>query len=252
MKHLLDILNKQKKAVFITLFIYAVIFIVLLAYQIKVPVKQDEIDGFEVDFEQDEELTLPKIDNNLKEDFIDDKRLNVAVNEALKDNPISNPYDFYNMQEQSDEYKQQLIKEALSPEEYDKYIKDKDNTPTNVDDEISDYSEPEMQEQNNDNKNKNDKQNYQGATYIKYNLKDRYEQKLIIPTYKCEGYGKVLVKIYVNKKGDVTKATVISSSNENDCLNKTAINAALNSKFDENINAPEKQVGTISYTFMPQ
>ena len=102
-------------------------------------------------------------------------------------------------------------------------------------------------------KNEKKESNYQGATYIKYNLKDRHDRKLIIPTYKCEGYGKVVVKIIVNKSGKVIKAEIISSSaNGSDCLNNAALSSAKKSLFDKNINAPIKQTGTISYTFKEQ
>ena len=241
-------LNKHKKSIFYTLIVYSVLLLALISLGIKSPPKQAEIDGFEVDFEDEEEMELPKIDKNLNEDFIDDKRLNVAVNEALKDNPVSNPYDFYDMPEQSEDYKQQLIKEALSPEEYDKYFNKDDNySPEELEDDTSAPQKEETKTEKNDKKT-----NYQGATYIKYNLKNRHERKLIIPTYKCEGFGKVVVKISVNRNGRVTKAEIISSSSNNSCLNSTAIEAARNSTFDKNIDAPEHQTGTISYTFMPQ
>jgi TonB family protein len=247
MRHIFKVLNKHKKSIFYTLLVYAILLGALISLGIKAPPRQVEIDGFEVDFEDDNEMELPQIDEKLNEDFIDDKRLNIAVNDALKDDPVSNPYDFYDMPEQSDEYKNELIKKALSPDEYDKYFNKDDNYLHDEIDEQLPKNEKQTKKTDNDKKS-----NYQGATYIHFNLKNRYEQKLIIPTYKCEGYGKVVVKIVVNRNGKVVKAEIISSNNNNECLNSTALEAAKNSTFNKNINAPERQTGTISYTFMAQ
>jgi len=240
---ILSILDKHKKSIFISVLIYLAVFMFLIASSIKTPIKE-EYDGFLVDFEDLEQLELPKQTDLKSENTIDDKRLNIAVNEALKDKPTSNPYDYYNMEEQSDEYKEELIKNALSEEEYDEY-KNKDYE--------YDVKEYKKEEKKPKQKIVKKETNYQGATYIKYNLKDRHDRKLIIPTYKCEGYGKVVVKIIVNKLGKVVKAEIISSSaNGSDCLNSTALSSAKNSTFDKNIDAPDKQTGTISYTFKEQ
>ncbi len=243
MAKIISILDKHKKSIFISLLIYLVIFSFLIASSIKTPIPE-EYDGFLVDFEDLEQLELPILTDVNKDNSIDDNKLNVAVNEALKDKPTSNPYDYYNMEEQSDDYKNELIKNALSEEEYDEYI----NKDYEYD--VEDFKNDEVK---NEVKKEKKESNYQGATYIKYNLKDRHDRKLIIPTYKCEGYGKVVVKIVVNKLGKVTKAEIISSSaNGSDCLNNAALSSAKNSIFDKNINAPNKQTGTISYTFKEQ
>lgn len=242
MNKLISILNTHKKSIFFSLLIYLVIFIALIITSIKTPLT-DEYDGFLVDFEDLEQLELPKIENIDKENNIDDNRLNIAVNEALKDNPTTNPYDYYNMDEQSDDYKNELIKNALSEEEYDELINKE------YEYNVEDLKPEEKIETKKEEKKET---NYQGATYIKYNLKDRHDRKLIIPTYKCEGYGKVVVKIVVNKEGRVINTEIISNSNNNDCLIDAAIQSAKNSLFDKNINAPNKQTGTISYTFKEQ
>lgn len=243
MGNIISILNSRKKSIFISLIVYLLLFLVLIVSSINTPI-YEEYDGFLVDFEDFEDLELPKLNDINDPNNIDDNRLNIAVNEALKDNPTSNPYDYYNMEEQSEDYKDELIKNALSDEEYDKYI-----------DKEYEYDIEEIKEEQTSEKNEKQKkeQNYQGATYIRYNLKDRHERKLIIPTYKCEGYGKVVVKIAVNKLGKVIKTEIISSSaNSTDCLKEAALSSAKNSLFDKNINAPEKQTGTISYTFKQQ
>ncbi len=243
MAGILSILDNHKKSIFISILVYLVIFSFLIVSSIKTPIFE-EYDGFLVDFEDLEELELPKLIDVNNENNIDDNKLNIAVNEALKDNPTSNPYDYYNIDEQSDDYKDELIKNALSDEEYDEYI----NKEYEYD--VEEYKKEEIKH---DNKEEKKETNYQGATYIKYNLKNRHDRKLIIPTYKCEGYGKVVVKIVVNKLGKVIKTEIISSSaNGSDCLNNAALSSAKSSTFDKNINAPDKQTGTISYTFKEQ
>ncbi len=243
MKRIISILNNNKKSIFISLVVYSSFFLLLIVFEISSP-KIEVYEGFLVDFEDEEKIELPKIEETQNEELIDDNRLNVAVNEALKSNPTSNPYDFYNMEEQSDKYKNELIKNSLSEQEYSDYINKN-----------YEYNEKEIVEEKKIEQKKveppNKNANYQGATYIKYNLKDRHDTKLIVPTYKCEGYGKVVVKIVVNKLGKVINAEIISADN-NSCLKETALNSALNTLFDKNINAPEKQTGTISYTFMQQ
>ena len=86
MAKILSILDNHKKSIFISILVYLVIFSFLIVSSIKTPI-YDEYDGFLVNFEDLQELELPKtIDVNDKNN-IDDNKLNIAVNEALKDNP---------------------------------------------------------------------------------------------------------------------------------------------------------------------
>lgn len=236
-------LNNNRRSIFVSLLVYLGVFGSLIIFSINTP-KQEEYDGFLVDFEDLEDLILPDVEKIDDSEPIDDNRLNIAVNEALESNPTSNPYDYYDMEEQTDDYKEQLIKNALSEEDYEEYV-DKE-----YEYDVNEFKETEVIKPK---ENKDQKEtNFQGETFIKYNLKNRHERKLIIPTYKCEGYGKVIVKIVVNQNGKVTKAEIIKSTENNDCLNNAALNSAKKSLFDKNINAPNKQTGTISYTFMKQ
>jgi len=245
MGNLFDILNHHKKSIFYSLIIYVSLFLILLSTGISTA-KIEEVQEFEIDlsvFEQIEEQENQENKIN-EDDLMSEDKLNVAVNEALKDNPLSNPYDYYDMPEQSDEYKEQLIKNALE-DEYDDYA----NKEYKVDESYyADVNKPK------DNKDKTDetKTNYQGATYVNYYLKDRHERNLKIPTYACEESGKVIVKIYVNRAGRVLKAELLKATNAEPCLVEAALNAARNSSFLRNNDSPEKQSGTISYTFKEQ
>ncbi len=78
----------------------------------------------------------------------------------------------------------------------------------------------------------------------------RYSRHLVKPAYRCEGGGEVIVSVVVNQSGEVTSAWVESGGDE--CMRQTAVESALNSRFDINNSAPAKQRGTITYIFIPQ
>ena len=81
----------------------------------------------------------------------------------------------------------------------------------------------------------------------------RTSVKLVVPAYRCEGGGEVIVNITVNKNGHVTAASVDRASSTTDnCMLSAALGAARESRFNVDRNAPEKQTGTISYIFIPQ
>jgi len=96
--------------------------------------------------------------------------------------------------------------------------------------------------------------NYKGPTRIYYDLKGRIHTSLPVPIYKCQGSGKVVLTIEVNQKGEVEKASVIESeSNTADaCLIETAVNTALISRFNSDVNSPRIQNGTLTYLFVAQ
>lgn len=67
----------------------------------------------------------------------------------------------------------------------------------------------------------------------------------------CQEEGIVVVRIEVDKNGMVIKATpgVKGSTNTASCLLEPAKKAALQTKWNADVNAPSKQVGTITYKF---
>lgn len=81
----------------------------------------------------------------------------------------------------------------------------------------------------------------------------RYSENLIVPAYRCERGGEVVVRITVNRNGAVTAASVDSGLSDNDsCMHETALDSALRSRFNLDTSAPERQTGTITYIFVPQ
>lgn len=96
--------------------------------------------------------------------------------------------------------------------------------------------------------------NYQGPTRIYYNLENRNHTYLPIPIYKCEGSGKVVLAILVNRQGIVEEAMIIEneSTTTDPCLEETAVNTALISRFNPDIHSPKIQAGTLTYHFVAQ
>lgn len=84
-----------------------------------------------------------------------------------------------------------------------------------------------------------------------YNLGSRKPLNRPKPHYLCEEEGLVIVRIEVNNTGKVIRATpgVKGSTNTAECLLSQAKKAALQTKWQADTNAPQKQIGTIKYRF---
>ncbi|MDN6279715.1 MAG: energy transducer TonB [Psychroflexus sp.] len=74
--------------------------------------------------------------------------------------------------------------------------------------------------------------------------KERYTQD-------CNESGEVVVRIEVDRNGNVIKATpgVKGTTNSSPCLLEPAKRAALDTRFNKDTDAPSKQVGFITYVF---
>ncbi|MGO2294917.1 MAG: energy transducer TonB [Psychroflexus halocasei] len=70
-------------------------------------------------------------------------------------------------------------------------------------------------------------------------------------TQDCNESGEVVVRIEVDRNGNVTRATagVKGTTNSSPCLLEPAKRAALETRFNSDSNAPSKQVGFITYVF---
>lgn len=82
-------------------------------------------------------------------------------------------------------------------------------------------------------------------------IKGRKTIKLKMPIYSGIEEGKVVVKISVNRNGDVVNAIsgALGTTTTDKNLKKAAENAALLCKFSKDTLAPEIQEGTITYKF---
>lgn len=87
---------------------------------------------------------------------------------------------------------------------------------------------------------------------ISYSLGGRGHKELYTPKKEnnLEETGIVVVNIWVDRKGIVQNTQIGKGTNiTNSRLRNIALNAAQKSRFNENENAPELQMGTITYIF---
>ncbi len=87
---------------------------------------------------------------------------------------------------------------------------------------------------------------------ISYAMKDRTAKSIPKPNYNSKEEGLVVVNIWVDKNGNVTKAQAggRGTTTTSTALWKLAEDAARRSKFNAKANAPEEQKGTITYNFI--
>lgn len=93
---------------------------------------------------------------------------------------------------------------------------------------------------------------FKGNVTVSFVFKDpvRTKRHLVVPAYRCEGGGEVVVAITVNRGGEVTAAKVVSGGDES--MREAALDAAWKSLFNIDMSAPERHNGTITYLFIPQ
>lgn len=91
-----------------------------------------------------------------------------------------------------------------------------------------------------------------GRVTVSFSLTNpvRTSKYLHIPAYRCEAGGDVVVRITVDRGGEVIAAKVEAGGD--DCMRETAVSAARASRFNIDPSAPERQQGTITYIFIPQ
>ena len=91
-----------------------------------------------------------------------------------------------------------------------------------------------------------------GSGGISFSLNGRTLTSLVKPSYNSEEEGVVVVRIWVNPAGAVTRvqAGVKGTTTFDQKLWRTAENAARQSRFAPKDSAPSEQVGTISYRFV--
>lgn len=84
-----------------------------------------------------------------------------------------------------------------------------------------------------------------------YYLGNRKAISKPVPKYNCNEVGKVVVEVSVDRNGKTTGviAGVKGTTNTASCLLDQAKIAAMNTRWEPSSNAPEKQVGKITYNF---
>ena len=85
-----------------------------------------------------------------------------------------------------------------------------------------------------------------------YSLAGRTKVYIPLPTYKSNEQGRVIIQIWVNREGRVTRAEFQpkGSSTTNGNLVNKAKEAAMKASFNPDPSAPEEQKGTITYLFV--
>lgn len=90
-----------------------------------------------------------------------------------------------------------------------------------------------------------------GGSGVSYSLGNRVALRLPSPEYPTQKSGRVVVKVWVDRNGKVTKAEPgeKGSTTFDAALMSAAKNAAMKASFDVSSDAPSVQVGTITYVF---
>lgn len=93
---------------------------------------------------------------------------------------------------------------------------------------------------------------YTGGVTVRFEFKNpvRTSCDLVVPAYKCEAGGQVVVNVVLNQGGEVISARVASGGDER--MREEALKAARASTFNIDNSAPARHSGTITYTFIPQ
>ncbi|HAM09153.1 MAG TPA: hypothetical protein DCP74_02455 [Bacteroidales bacterium] len=234
-----------------TVIFHLIVAIIIMSFQIR-SLQVQARDMFEIEFlaeEQPEEEKLIEVPITTIEKILqgDEEMLNIARNLANKADPRVNPDDYI------DKVKEELIKSGKLS--VDNYIDEQKKAADKTDENLAFNDESKVKDdQNKPSESQEMAANYKGPTRIYYELKGRTHTYLPIPIYKCQGSGKVSLRIEVNQKGAVEKTLVITgeSTTSDPCLVEAAVRAAVITRFNSDLKAPKIQMGTLTYHFVAQ
>jgi len=235
-----------------TVIIHIIAGIIFMSFQIR-SLQKVEADDIIVEFAPAEEVAeeekLIELPVSAIEKILqgDQEMLNIAKNLANKSEQKIDPADYIDM------VKEELIKSGKLGA--DNYIDEQKKQAEETKDENLAYDKKSDEAENKKlEESQKMASNYKGPTRIYYDLKGRTHRYLPIPIYLCQGSGKVTLNIEVNQKGEVEKAAIISkeSTTMDPCLIETAVQTALVSRFNPDINSPKIQTGTLTYVFVAQ
>ena len=171
-------------------------------------------------------------------------------------NLSNEPEEEFNVEEYMDRLKEELIESGDIKKE-NNYIDDRKQVREALQKGITTLIEDKRTEEI---KNKAEKTSaeiaaqYRGPTRIFYELAGRVHKNLPLPIYLCEGAGKVVVDIVVDRKGFVVTSAINENETAifNECLYQAAKKAASLSIFSTDYLAPNRQSGKITYQFAAQ
>lgn len=236
-----------------TVIIHLIAGIIFMSFQIK-SLNREYLNEFLVEVasvhEPENKVQPAKLPEESIEKILqgDNELLNIARNLANKGEVKINPSDYI------DKVKEELIQSGKLGK--DNYIDEQKRLSESKTDERITLDTNTVKKNTSDKPDESQKMasNFKGPTRIYYDLSGRTHTYLPIPIYKCQGSGKVVLSIYVNQKGVVEKAEIITSESttSDPCLVETAVTTALISRFNSDINSPKIQPGTLSYQFVAQ
>lgn len=206
-----------------------------------------------IDFLQEQDESSSEVTKNeyIKKDITNINPENVKNVEKNLGEANKNFMDYY--REAKDILNKSQMKENFKAKDYNDLrwlIKDYSKEIPD----IANWDKPQNEDNNNSSIENNSNSTYAGNAIVSYDLGGRRCVKLPIPAYKCVGYGKVTVEVFVNQRGEIKEAHIIdvSSSLSETCLPKSALESAKNSRFVPDEKAPPTQKGYIYYTFIAQ
>lgn len=93
----------------------------------------------------------------------------------------------------------------------------------------------------------------EGATTVWHDLKDR-DRREGAPAYLCKDQGRVAIRVTVERSGRVRKAEYDASQSYHvdECMLEQALSSARTTPFTPNASAPDPQIGTLYFLFVPQ
>ena len=93
---------------------------------------------------------------------------------------------------------------------------------------------------------------FKGGVTVRFEFKNptRTKRNLVIPAYRAEAGGQVVVAVTLNQGGEVIAARIVSGGD--DIMREESLRAARASLFNIDNSAPARHEGTITYTFVPQ
>jgi hypothetical protein len=246
--------NRKLTAILFTIIIHLIAGIIFMSLQLR-SLQKTKTTEYEVELAPQTEPVIKKekmneIPSTSVEKVLkgDEEMLNIARNLSSKPDEKINASDYIN------QVKDELIKSGKLG--VNNYIDDQKNMNESKGDENLALEKDTVAEKEKNKPVQSQKMaaNYKGPTRIYYDLYGRNHVYLPIPIYKCEGSGKVVLSIEVDQNGVVQKAQIVEreSTALDQCLIETAINTALLSRFNADINAPRIQIGMLTYQFVAQ
>ena len=230
----------QKAGLYITVSIHLAVIIVLLAARIGYEVQREN--SFVMDF------TAQEAAEKLQERIRMQQRIEAQLEQMISDPggvPLRNvTVDRSALKDDRGTDADELYREA------ERLAKELQEGQSRADESQDSFAA--IQEEKKEKKTEQAKP-YSGPSVLSWSLDGRKASRLPIPAHRCYGGGEITVIITVNNRGDVLNAKVDENVSSRDrCLQEFAVRAARLSKFSASVDAPARQMGTITYSFIAQ